>query len=312
MFKKLYRSIYLPIVLIALALILFIDVFSIIVLTQTLKDAYNGIDQRRVSRALDSCELYISSVVASAYNLSVDEELVGELSAPAGKPLINKLDNTCNYSLKINAVCAYSANGAVFTSSQIANVPTLDELKQVEEIKNFIDGDGAAAISFRTEKVADIYNNASYPDKMGVVTCCRKVYDGDKVVGYIFADILPANLYDFLFSNGQFDNAVAFISSDGLYFDYGGNSSNEDLLEGRHTGYFRYNASAEDGLFSITVFNSTKEYFSQLAVLIATLLSVSAALFIGVHFAARFSAKNVTKRLDSLIDKMNSQEISNQ
>ena len=310
MFKKHYRSIYLPIVLIAVTLILFIDIFSIIMLTETLRDAYNGIDQKRISRALDSCELYISSVVASAYNLSLDNELIQELASPTGKPLINKLNNTCNYSLKINAVCAYSTNGAVYTSSQVTNVPTLDELKRVEEIKNFIDGNETAAISLRTEYIADIYNNTSYPDKMGVITCCRKVFDGETVVGWIFADILPSNLYGILFSNGKFNNAVAFILSDEVFFDYNDNSLQQHLLTDKHNGYFKYDAVSDGGLFSITVFNSTKDYNSKLTVLISILLSVSAVLVAGVHFAAMLTAKSVTKRLDKLSLKMNQQKIA--
>ena len=310
MFKKLYRNIYLPIVLIAVALILFIDIFSIIMLTETLRDAYNGNDRKRISRALDSCELYVSSVAASAYNLSLDNDIISELSSPAGNTLVNKLDNVCNYSLKINAVCAYSANGTVYTSSQVANVPTLNELKQVKEIKDFIDGDESAAISLRTECIADIYNNTSYPDKMGVITCCRKVFDGDKVTGWIFADILPSNLYSILFSNGQFNNAVAFISSDEVFFDYNSNSLQQNLLSGKHSGYFKYQTISDEGLFSITVFNSTKDYVSKLTALISILLSVSAALIVGVHFAARLTAKSVTKRLDKLSEKMNSQKIA--
>lgn len=310
MFKKLYRNIYLPIMLIAVTLILFIDIFSIIMLTETLRDAYNGIDRKRISRALDSCELYISSVAASAYNLSLDYDLISELASPAGNPLVNKLDNTCNYSLKINAVCAYSANGAVYTSSQVANVPALSELKQVKEIKDFIDGDEAAAISFRTEYIADIYSNTFYPDKMGVITCCRKVFDGDRVTGWIFADILPSNLYSIILSNEQFDNPVAFISSGDIFFDYDNNSLRQNLLSGKHNGYFRYRAQSENGLFSITVFNGTKEYVSKLTALIAVLLSVTAALIICVHFAAMVTARSVTKRLDNLSDKMNQQKIA--
>ncbi|MDE7439367.1 MAG: cache domain-containing protein [Clostridia bacterium] len=310
MFKNLYRSIYLPIVLIAVALILIIDILSITILTETLKDAYNGMDEKRVARALDSCKLYISSVASSAYNLSLDDDLIRELaaSAPTGNPIVSKLDNTCNYSLKINAVCAYSVNGAVYTSSQIANVPTIEELKKVDEIKEFINGDEAAAISLRCECIADIYNNASYPDEMGVITCCRKVYDGDKVIGWIFADILPSNLYSIIFSNGKFENAVAFISSDKVRFEYANNSRHENLLNGKHKGYFKYGASDEG--FSITVFNSTKDYDSKLIVLIVILLAVSAGLAVAVHFAARLTAASVTNRLDRLIQKMNSQKIA--
>lgn len=310
MFKKLYRSIYLPIVLIAVALIAFIDVFSIIMITQTLSDAYSDIDRKRISRALDSCELYLSSVAVSTYNLSLNGVLIDELKNNTGKTLTALLDATCNYSLKINGVSVYSANGTVYTSSQVSGVPALDELREIDEIKNFLDGEETEALSFRTKNVADIYNNASYPDNMGVISYCKKVFDGGDVVGWIFADVLPVNFYNILFSNGQFENAVAFIQSKDLYFEYADNYARESLLTDGHKGYFKCSAASADGLYSITVFNGTREYNAQIAVLLTILISVSAALTIGVHFAAKLTAKSVTKRLDNLADKMNSQYVS--
>lgn len=309
MFQKLFRNIYLPIVLIAVALILFIDVFSVMVLTDTLKDAYNSIDQKRVSRALDSGELYISSVANSVYNLSLNDALIDELEFHSQKTLTSLLDNTCNYSLKINAVCAYSVDGIIYTSSGIAQVPSLETLQQNTSIRRFIEGENDDAVSFRTEYITDIYNNAPYPDEMGVITCCRKVYDGDRVVGWIFADILPSNLYYLLYTTEQFDDAVAFITFEGGYFDYAGNSRYENLLTGAHGGYFEYRADADDGTYSFTVFNSTKDYRSRLTVLILILLAASVVLVIGVHFIALKTAKGVTKRLEKISFKMNSQEL---
>lgn len=309
MFSRLYRNIYLPIVLIAFALIVFTDVFSLFMLTDMLKDAYNEIGQKRVARSLDSCELYISSAAASTYNLSVDNDLIEELSSPTGKPLVEKLDNVCNYSLKINAVCAYSANGAVYTSSGVSQVPTLDELKTVKTIAEFLEGNESATLSFRTEAIADIYGNVYYPDGMGVITCCRKVFRDDAVVGWIFTDVLPANLYGVVFSNGQFENAVAFISANGTYFSYAGNSENEALLSGAHSGYFKYEAAADDGTFALAVFESTKAYATQVSILSAAIALTSILLAAGVHFAADFTAKSLTARLEKLVCKMNSQDI---
>lgn len=310
MFKKLFRNIYLPIFLIALTLIVFVDVFSIVMIEKTLGNAFGSVGRKRVSRALDSCELYIKSVSASTYNLSQSDVLISELADHSDRSLTSLLDNTCNYSLKMNGVCAYSPDGRFYTSSGISQVPSLGELKQNRTIADFIGGSAESLISFRTEFVADIYNNVSYPDGMGVITCCRKVYGEDGgVIGYIFADVLPSNLYDLLFEQEQFGDAVAFITFGGKYFDYAGNSAHEQLLAGGRRGYFKYEASSEDGLFSLVVFDSTRPYRRQLAILIGSLLAVSAVLIVAVHFAAMGIAKNVTKRLDRLTAKMNAQEL---
>ncbi len=309
MFKKLFRNIYLPIVILAVILILFIDMFSIIMLTNTMSVAYANNGQKRITRALDSCQLYISSAAASTYNLSLDEEIIKELSTPSGKTLIDKLDSTCNYSLKIDAVCVYAKNGAIYTSSDVAQVPSLDELKDVADIKNFMDGNESAAISLRTKSIAEIYNNIAYPDNMGVITCCQKVYDGDEIVGWIFTDILPTNLYNFIFSSGQFQNAVAFIKKDDFYFEYNENSKYESLLNGNKSGYFKYSATSDNELFSVTIFDSTSEYNSRTAVISVVMILSSVVLLIGVHFIARLIAKSVTKKLDNLSEKMGSQEL---
>ncbi len=309
MFNKLFRNIYLPIVIIAVILMLFIDIFSIIMLTDTMKTAYSANGQKKVTRALDSCRLYVSSAAASTYNLSLDGEIIRELAAPTGKTLVDKLDSTCNYSLKINAVCVYSANGRVYTSSEVAQVPSFEELKKIDEIKSFIEGNEWSAISLRNECVAEIYHNVTYPKEMGVITCCQKVYDGDKTVGWIFTDILPSNLYNTIVSGGQFENAVAFIEADGIFFEYGGNEGYAELLQGKARGYFRYSATADDGLFTVTVFDGTGDYSARAAVISSVMIAASLILLTGVHFVAKYIAQNVTYRLEKLSAKMNSQKL---
>lgn len=309
MFKKLFRNIYLPIVILAFTLIVFVDVFSAVMITKTLRNAFISVGRKRVSRALDSCELYINSASASTYNLSQNGILIGQLAEGTDTSLTSLLDDTCNYSLKMNGVCAYSPGGRVYTSSGVSQVPSLAELRENDGIAAFLDGEAESFTSFRTECVADIYNNVSYPDAMGVITCCRKVYgDGGQTVGYIFADILPSNLYDLLLEREQFEDAVAFITFGGQSFDYGGNAAQKELLTGAHRSYFKYEATG-DAPFSLTVFENDAPYRRQLAALVGTLLAVSAALAIAVHFAAMGTAKSVTGRLDRLTAKMRTQEL---
>ncbi len=309
MFRKLFRNIYLPIVLLAFTLIVFVDVFSVVMVTKTLSSAFFSVGRKRVSRALDSCELYINSVSASTYNLSQNGTLIEQLAGGADASLTSLLDDTCNYSLKMNGVCAYSESGKIYTSSGVSQVPALEELRQNAGIAAFLEGDAESFTSFRTECVADIYNNVAYPDEMGVITSCRKVFgETGETVGYIFADILPSNLYDLILEREQFEDAVAFLSFGEQYFAYGGNAAHADLLEGGRSGYFKYEA-IDDAPFFLTVFEDAAPYRRQLAVLIGALLSVSAVLAVGVHFAAMATAKSVTRRLDRLTAKMKAQKL---
>ena len=307
MFGKLYKKIYLPLMLISIALVVFIDVFAIVVETYSLKDTYRVTAENKLESIMNSCRLYISSAEVTTYNLSLDETVIEELSSPSGTPLINKLDNACNYSLKINAVCAYSVSGNVYTSSTVRDIPDIEELKQDEGIKNFIESEKDAYVSLRTHHIAGIYNNSLYPEQAGVITCCQKVYKDGEVAGWLFTDILPVNLYSYVFSEGQFSDAVAFITTGDGYFEYN-NTEKSALLEGKHTAYFKYSATSADGLYAITVFDGKSGYNSELAILIVVLLVCSLVLLAGVHFVSRWVAKSVTNRLDKFLNKMNSTE----
>lgn len=309
MFKNLYRKIYLPILLISLALILFVDTFAIVLQANTLNDSYRSNGERRIARALDSFKLYISSAAAFTYNLSLDEEIINKLVTPDAKSITGKLDTVCNYSLKMDAAALYAMDGTVYTSSTVTQIPSLDELKTTPEISDFIVGNESSAISMRTRNLAGVYYNIPYPASSGVITCCQKVYDGETIVGYIFTDILPANLYDYIFAEGQFKKAIAFISANGNYFEYAGNSAHADLLKSNDSSYFKYTEKTSDGLFTITVFDSKHDYNMQVLKLALIMTGVSVALIIFVIIASRLTAKSVTSRLDGLAQKMASQQM---
>lgn len=309
MFKNLYRKIYIPIILIAIALILFVDIFAIVLQSNTLKTAYRTMGEKRIARAMDSYELYISSAAAFTYNLSLDADIIAKLNSSDAKSINDKLNTVCNYSLKMDAVSLYSLDGAVYTSSTVTQIPTLDELKSDPVINAFLSGNDDSAVSMRTSHIADIYNNVVYPEKMGVISVCQKVYDGNVVKGVIFTDILPANLYSYVFAEGQFKEAIAFIYTDNGHFEYNDNSAHVNLLSEKNSRYFKYSETADNGLFTITVFDSKKDYNESIAKLLAIMAGASALLIIVVVFAALYTAKSVTNRLDRLSEKMSSQSL---
>lgn len=310
MFKNLYRKIYYPFFFLTVALILFIDVFAAVVQINALNDTYISMGEKKLTRIMNSCKLYLSSAETTTYNLSLDETLVDELSAPSGESLMPILEDACNYSLKINAITAYSHTGAIFTSAAVGDVPPLDKLRQDQGIAGFLDGGGDGYISVRTRYMAGIYGNSRYDETMGVITCCRKVYKDGVAVGVIFTDILPSNLYAYVYGEGQFEDATSFISFDGGYFKYGDNDLKENLLTSDgHYGYFRHSAKSDDKLYTLTVFDGKSEFYSHTAIIMSIMVVASVILVIAVHFGARAIARSVTVRLDKFLDKMNSQQL---
>lgn len=310
MFDKLYKKIYYPFFILTIALIVFIDVMAAFVQVSTLTDTYKVMGEKKLTQIMNSLKLYISSAETSTYNLSLDETVIEELYSPSGESLMRRLEDTCNYSLKINAIYAYSQTGEVFTSSTVAQVPELEELRKDDGIAAFLDGDELDYISLRTSNMAGIYGNTRYDEKMGVITCCRKVLKDGEVVGWIFTDILPSNLYSYVFGEGLFGDAIAFIVSDCGYFSYNNNSNHEELLSStKNRDYFRYSSTSEDGLYTLTIFDGKTEYYGKLAGMLSLMGAVTVILIVAVHFGSRAIARSVTVRLDKFLARMNAQEL---
>lgn len=309
MFIKLYRKIYCSLFFICLALVAVFDVLAVVVELSTLTDTYRTMGQARIDRIVNSCRLYIRSVETTTESLSADASLIAELSSPTGASMTNKLDDTCNYSLRINAITAYALDGTMYSSSKISEAPSLAAFYEIEEIADFLQGDEDFYLSLRTHTIANIYNNSLYPREMGVITCCRKVYDGERIVGYLFTDILPVNLYAYVNSDGQIDDAVPFITFSSGYFSYEGNALQEELLGiQKPSGYFRYSEQINEGL-SVVIFESKSGYTAQCLILCGVTAACTVLLVVLLHLLASKTAKSVTNRLDKFLHRMQSENL---
>ncbi len=301
---------YLPIIFIAAALLVFIDVFAVFMLATTLNDAYTDNVQSKAERAMSLFALYINSASATTYNLSTDGLVQTELLDSAGQSLVSKLNDACNYSQRIDGICIYSANGAVYASSDISGQPTLEELQTDEGIAAFIAGDIDSFISFRTNNIATSYHNNLYLEQLGVITCCRKVFDDDgNTIGYIFADILPANIYTYILTRLDLENDVIFISYGDIYFADANNSAYTDLLNGDYGGWFKFEVTSDELPVTLTIFTDNGDYVSMIVTMVSVLAGFSVVLFVLVHFSVKHMAKNFTDRLENLAAKMDSGNI---
>lgn len=224
MFKRMNRHIYRSILLISGLLILLIIAITMGMITNMVYQTFYSMAEEKMERNLSDSELYVMSALTSAYNLAQDEELISELAEPAGNSLSRKLDNLCNYSLKLDGATAYSLKGNIYLSSKINGVPPLEELAENPGIRDFFASEEATFISVRKSAISEIYNNNIYPASRGIITCCHKVYRDGEVVGYIFADIIPANLYQNFDYGDHFRNTVAFIAAEDGFLETSSNS----------------------------------------------------------------------------------------
>ncbi len=313
MFQKLYRKIYFSLFTITLLLIVLADGISLGIMSNTLYKTYRTMAHQNNEHSANNVDLYLSSIVSSAYNLAQNLAVTEELKTPKGVSLTSVLDDFCNYSLGIDAATVYAVNGRVYTSSKASSVPALAVLENNAALQNFFSEQAETGVTLRTSDIAKTYNNVAYPPESGVLSCSQKIYDGGKVIGYLFADILPHNIYSLLAEGKEeyFDGRVSFLSFGERYLAYEGNDQRENYLcqalgGSERTDDKRCLLVVSDCGYGLKLTSAlpVKHYHSQILWLAFLFSGVSVVLVLAVHFIARKVALGVTSRLDALTEQM--------
>ncbi|HHX79943.1 MAG TPA: hypothetical protein GX692_02645 [Acholeplasmataceae bacterium] len=311
MFKRLNRNIYLSIIIISGLLLLLIILISMVMITNMVYQTFYSMAEEKMERNISNSELYVNSALISTYNLTQDQELITELASEAGNSLTKKLDNLCNYSLKIDAATAYSSSGKTYLSSQAKLVPSLEELRTVPEIKAFLDSSAKSYISIRQKAITKINNYPNYPDEYGIITCCYKVFKEGEVVGYIFSDILPVNLYQYFESQDAYFKNIAFIASEEGYLVNTSNKEYQDFfLKAQNITLskdLKHLFINKDSSFLGTSFTCAfplARLATILFLILGLMIIIACLLLVLIHLIARRFANQVTDRLDGLLVKM--------
>lgn len=315
MFDKIRRNIYMSLMLTVILLILVLEAVSCVLVSNTLYKTYLSTASQKLDRSISGCKNYVKSVLMSAVNLTFDNDVITELNSGTGKPITATLDNACNYALKISGITVYSLNsGRIYTSSTLAQPPTLSELKSNNALNDFFLYDNEEFVSLRNNNIAKFYSNSPYDPEYGIVSCCAKVFFEGKVIGYVFADIFPSTLYSYFdFSTEpDFEGGKPFISFKDGFFDFNDN----DLLLNDFYRTVSSEYKSSDGKYLIL--KNSRNFFGgsvQLAIplrsvtlsitktLLLIILTGFAAIII-IHFITLKSAKNVNNRLEKLLNKM--------
>lgn len=316
MFKKLNRQIHLSIFYIATTFVLLISIISFSMISNSLYNTYVEMAKVKLATGINNCNIYLDSIRTSAQTLTQDEELIEKLTV--GNSLIpsTKLDYLCTYSLRINGVVIYKPNGEFYSSSRVADIPSLDDLKGNNKIGSFIQSDESEMFSFRNDNIIKIYDNQIYDASYGIITYSAKIYDKDEnVCGYLFADLKPSELYNkFLITTNDklFGDIQAIISFPSGYLNHNKNQTYLSYLEEKNSNsaklsndlaYLIVNHSLMNST-EITLFLPLKDFYLNLALILAILIIVDIVLLLIVYFIAKKVAYNVTSRLDLILIKM--------
>jgi len=319
MFKKTYRNIFISLMLTATLLTVLIVTLSSFIVSKMIYENYTAIAKQKFDRSILACKNYVNSVLLSVGNLAANEDIILKVKTGQGDSVTNILDNACSYALKINAITVYSASGKIYSSSNISGIPTLQMLEQNSHLNDFFVLETAEYVSLRTDNISSIYDQKPYSPQMGIVSCCRKIFDGSgNVAGYIFADIFPKTLYKyFSFSeDADFDKSIAYICFDDEFFISQSNLEFVPMFSNQNKEI----AKSQDGNYLILIgsrnfFGGTTKIAVPLyqtkrtvALIILLLIFSSAIILVLVYFIAKKAAKKTDNRLENLLKKMENAE----
>ena len=313
MFSKTGKRIYATLMIISAALIILIILPSIFMFTDMLTKTFETTARRKLDRSFSSSRTYVDSILSVTDNLAYNPEIINTVSGRQSGTLTSVLDGARTYSQYINAITVYGTDGRIYTSSGVLDPPVLQDLMLDESISAFFaDAYSEDFVSMRTSHIIKMYDGSPYDEKQGIISCCRKIYDGGEVTGYIFSDIIPQSLFSYFdYTNDpRLKNCAVMVTFNGGYF---ASAYSEKIIECLNSP----NGSFKNGRLSLTGMRNFYGGTIRIAVPVATLYTATAiigavlvctgaALMVFAHFCARRTARSVTGRLDGLLEKMTS------
>ncbi len=309
MFIKLRKKIFNSIFFVILGFVILLTAISYTIIFKNLTDSQK---QRTVSNAesgVRSLSFYFSTAMGFVENCAKNPDVVDAVTGKSLSNITPKLNELCDYALKIDGVTLYGYNGYTAYSAGVGAPPSLESLKSVEDIDTFISSEDITFVSVRNDAVCGTYHSNLYPAEKGVVSCMAKVYDGD-AVGLIVADILPETLCSGRLNSESFDSKSAvfligtsIITDDEVFKKY--YAETQPFTNTKDGKYYLATATYENG-FSVAVFAPKSNFFKRLTILfVAFCLFDLTIILLGAAFARFISAKTVNP-LDNLYRRMTS------
>lgn len=314
MFKRMNHRIYISLLSTAALLVTVIVTLSVLMVSDIISANYIEMAAQKLERSISRGKNYVESALLTAGYIASDASLIAELTAPSGQSFTAMLDNCCEFAMKTDAVTVYATDGRVYTSSGVADVPTLTELDADAYLHDFFTDVRGEDISMRTHAVARIYRGAAYDASRGIISCCKKVYRDGEVVGYIFSDIFPAGVYRYFDWSDEkyFSDSLPVIRQNGRILPYGRNGEYEaDFAEARYarrkTADGRYLIMPGNRNFfggSVSVAVPLAPLYDRVGSIGLLLSLVGIGVLTGAHFAAKVLAGSIDRRLTRLQGRM--------
>jgi hypothetical protein len=215
MFKKLKIKILSFVTLTLSLCILLVGFISYMAIRNIIYDNFISLSVKSTMQKMDTARMYLKLIEETSRQVSKNPRIIEALQKQnfdASTKLI--LDSLKLSYSGILGVTLFNSSDESFSSNNISSYPTLEQLKGIRPIGEFLSTDKASCWSVRNEVIAAYYNNTLYNSKYGIITYISKVYDEHNLFyGYLFVDINPDFIYDLLKNNqtGFSSDSITYI-----------------------------------------------------------------------------------------------------
>lgn len=306
MFGKLRKKIFYSVFLVAVVLVISISMVSYILIVDNVFEMQKERANSCVESGVSGAKTYIMAIMGFVENTAKNTSIISACKYGYGSPT-SLLDDLCNNSVVIDGAVLYGLNGYIRYSAGVGAPPTLDEIRSIDDVNNFLLSDENKLVSIRKSVIAKAYHSAYYNEDGGIISCMAKVIDEDgEIVGILVGDITPMTLIKEKLDYSAFDSEAnvkiikggAVLSTGVLLSDYTKDSGDSIFDEAYIASSDFINESQISMRFSVSSFKS------QILLILFILLSIDLLLILLAFIWAYKFAKSVETPLNILQNKM--------
>lgn len=299
MFSKLNKKIFGSIFWLAFVFVTALSLISTYVIVNNFYDTYSRMLESNVKQAALDCESYFQSVSNFTKSTAQRGEIVEALTGGSTDNVSRILNTLCTSSAEIAGAILYGVDGKVFYSTGVGDVPALAEVLAVQVLNDFFNGDEASCVSIRNTAMPKVYNTYPYDENNGIVSSICKVFDGDNVVGYLFADILPAQLFLSKLTLSGYANSAMIIRSKDIVIS----------SQSQQTTAFISVSTEFNGNDRLIVLVSNGGFYRRCATVVGVLMLADIICMLAVWAVAKRIANKITIPLDNLHARMQNEDL---
>ncbi len=179
--RRTFRQVFLPMFF---SLLLALTLISIVV-SQTFYNTFLQNSENLLLQKQKTIRLFLELIEETSMQFPETTEGFEEITL--------NLDAVAQTNQNILGTAYISPSGTLYTASRTSGYPSVEDLRQVDEIRTFMESTKSSCWLVRNSVIPAFYNNHRYSAENGVLTYIKKQNSG-----YLLIDIAPESLYSIL------------------------------------------------------------------------------------------------------------------